>query len=70
MGTDLGVLEDLVDSETEEEYESSWKQMCTMCRGFPLFLSYLSTTWLSHKQKFANAWVDTIMHIGTTKTNR
>ncbi|XP_057432946.1 uncharacterized protein LOC130725772 [Lotus japonicus] len=34
------------------------------------FATYCSTTWLVHKQKFAKAWTNHVMHFGTTTSNR
>lgn len=37
----------------------------------PDFCEYVKNTWLNpHKEKFVTAWVDRLMHMGNTTTNR
>ncbi|XP_057443826.1 protein FAR1-RELATED SEQUENCE 5-like [Lotus japonicus] len=40
-------------AETVEQFDEEWKEMCVMCKDYPDFISYISTTWLKHKEKFS-----------------
>ncbi|XP_057424437.1 protein FAR1-RELATED SEQUENCE 5-like [Lotus japonicus] len=76
IGTDdfaLSVMENwkcLIYAETVEQFDEEWKEMCVMCKDFPDFISYISTTWLKHKEKFVSAWTNSVLHFGTTTSNR
>ncbi|XP_057425864.1 uncharacterized protein LOC130719248 [Lotus japonicus] len=60
----------LIYAETVEQFDEEWKEMCVMCKDFPDFISYISTTWLKHKEKFVSAWTNSVLHFGTTTSNR
>ncbi|XP_057444454.1 protein FAR1-RELATED SEQUENCE 5-like [Lotus japonicus] len=53
-----------------EQFDEEWKEMCVMCKDYPDFISYISTTWLKHKEKFVSAWTNSVLHFGTTTSNR
>src|ERR1044072_752754 len=62
---------ELVDAETEEQFQAYWTQLFEMCKGkYGDFTSYVSTTWLVHKEKFVKAWTNRVMHFGNTTSNR
>ncbi|XP_057426429.1 PKS-NRPS hybrid synthetase cheA-like [Lotus japonicus] len=62
---------EVVDAATVEEFEVKWMQLFNMCKAkYSNFTSYCSTTWLVHKEKFAKAWTNHVMHFGTTTSNR
>ncbi|XP_057445785.1 uncharacterized protein LOC130737925 [Lotus japonicus] len=61
---------DLVNAETEQQYEKEWRNMCAMCKDHPKFTKYISETWLTHKEKFVKAWTNNVMHFGNTTSNR
>ena len=60
-----------MESTTEEEYESRVKELDTLCHRFWDFREYHHDTWLTpHKESFVHAWIDRVMHLGNTTTNR
>ncbi|XP_057416139.1 uncharacterized protein LOC130710792 [Lotus japonicus] len=63
---------ELVDAPTVPEFEAHWIELFNMCKHKHKlkFATYCSTTWLVHKQKFAKAWTNHVMHFGTTTSNR
>ena len=62
---------DLVNSPTENEYESRLQNFLGVCNGDTKFIDYCMNTWLvEHKEKFVNAWIDKVMHLDTTTSNR
>jgi hypothetical protein len=61
----------LVDSPTLEDYDSRLENFQIVCKGFQGFVEYVMNTWLNpHKEKFVHAWIDRVMHLGNTTTNR
>ncbi|XP_057430848.1 uncharacterized protein LOC130723738 [Lotus japonicus] len=67
----MGKWGEVVDAATVEEFEVQWMQLFNMCKDkYSNFTSYCSTTWLVHKEKFAKAWTNHVMHFGTTTSNR
>ncbi|KAJ1424222.1 Protein FAR1-RELATED SEQUENCE 6 [Sesbania bispinosa] len=61
----------LMHSSTESDFEMQLTTFEQMCLPFGLFLNYVKNTWLiPHKEKFVDAWINKVMHLGTTTTNR
>ncbi|KAJ1439532.1 PKS-NRPS hybrid synthetase [Sesbania bispinosa] len=61
----------LMHSSTENDFEMQLAYFEQMCLPFGLFLNYVKNTWLiPYKEKFVGAWINKVMHLGTTTTNR
>ena len=61
----------VVESPTEEDYNKRVSYFELVCKEFKPFFEYCMKTWLTpHKECFVDAWVDKVMHLGNTTTNR
>ena len=58
----------LVASPTTAEYDQRLEQLCQ--RVPAKVFTYLSTTWLCHKDRFVQAWICQIKHFGHVTTSR
>jgi alpha-glucosidase len=63
--------ENIVDSTSEEEYNSSVNTFKERYGHWPEFIEYGESTILGPvKEKFVRVWTDRVMHLGNTTTNR
>jgi alpha-glucosidase len=63
--------ENIVDSASEEEYNSSVNTFKERYGHWPEFIEYVESTILGLvKEKFVRVWTDRVMHLGNTTTNR
>lgn len=60
----------VVYSETQELYESRWREMSLQFAAYPELIEYIKDTWLIYKEKFVSVWTQKTMHFGNTSTNR
>jgi alpha-glucosidase len=63
--------ENIVDSASEEEYNSSVNTFKERYGHWPEFIEYVESTILGLiKEKFVRVWTDRVTHLGNTTTNR
>lgn len=63
--------EDIVDSDTEEAYVDNYNQFKVVCEKWPMFMEYVECKILgSVKEKIVKFWVNKVMHMGNTTTDR
>ena len=54
----------------ETEFVAHLKHFETVCVDIPLFVKYVSETWLTpYKERFVDAWTNRATHLGNTTTN-
>ncbi|KAJ1403443.1 PKS-NRPS hybrid synthetase [Sesbania bispinosa] len=71
MATYYGYLDEFNAFFHRSDFEMQLASFEQMCLPFGLFLNYVKNTWLiSHKEKSVDAWINKVMHLGTTTTNR
>ncbi|KAJ1375943.1 MULE transposase domain [Sesbania bispinosa] len=59
----------VIQSPTEVDFDDRFAQFEELCP--PTFFDYVNKTWIiPHKEKFVVAWIDRVMHLGNTTTNR
>ncbi|KAJ1393023.1 OTU domain [Sesbania bispinosa] len=59
----------VIQSPTEVDFDDRFAQFEELCP--PTFFDYVNKTWITpHKEKFVAAWIDRVMHLGNTTTNR
>ncbi|KAJ1409029.1 PKS-NRPS hybrid synthetase [Sesbania bispinosa] len=67
----MDVWMSLMHSSTERDFGMQLAYFEQMCLPFDMFLNYVKNTWLiPHKEKFVDAWINKVMHLGMTTTNR
>ncbi|KAI5395113.1 hypothetical protein KIW84_061638 [Lathyrus oleraceus] len=55
----------------EVEYDQLLHQLERACVDFSGFINYVKYTWLTpHRQRFVGAWINRVLHLGNTTTNR
>ena len=60
-----------MNSTDEQIYEQHLKSLTNICACYAAFQEYVYYTWLlHHKDRFVHAWIDHVMHLGHTTTNR
>lgn len=57
-------------STTEEAFEIAWSQLQRDSEQYPSTLTYISSTWLTNKEKSVDSWVGKTMHFGCVTTSR
>ena len=61
----------VVDSPDSDVYQQRMTHFEDVSTPFSNFIDYVKNTWLiPHKERFVSAWVDQVMHLGNTTTNR
>ncbi|KAL5146828.1 Protein FAR1-RELATED SEQUENCE 5 [Glycine soja] len=61
----------LVDCPSEQEFPEHLQRFQVACSSWPMFIDYVCETWIvPHKEKFILAWMNKVMHLGNTTTNR
>ena len=61
----------VIDSPNEGDYDIRVSHLENICSPFLIFCEYVKNTWLiPHKEKFVSAWIDKVMHLGNTTSNR
>ena len=61
----------LLQSLDEESYNERWKSVTNRCVHYKVFVDYVQNAWLTpFKEKFVQAWIHRVMHLGNTATNR
>ena len=61
----------LVDCPFEQEFDDCLMKFEIGCSPWPMFVDYVKQTWLiPHKEKFVKAWMNKVMHLGNTSTNK
>jgi transposase-like protein len=61
----------LVWSRDEEKYQEQLNEFEQACVEWSTFVNYVKETWLKpHKDRFVEAWVNQVMHLGNLTTNR
>ncbi|XP_068475207.1 uncharacterized protein [Phaseolus vulgaris] len=61
----------VVDCDIVEAFEDRVNALRVVCSPWPIFVDYVMDTWLRpHKEKFVKAWIDKVMHLGNTTSNR
>ncbi|KAJ1423146.1 MULE transposase domain [Sesbania bispinosa] len=59
----------VIQSPTEVDFDDRFAQFEELCP--PTFFDYVNKTWIiPHKEKFVAAWIDRVMHLGNTTTNK
>ncbi|KAL5134493.1 hypothetical protein HKD37_03G007636 [Glycine soja] len=54
-----------------KNFDECLKKFEMVCSLWPMFVDYVKETWIiSHKEKFVSAWMNKVMHLGNTTTNR
>lgn len=49
---------------SEQEFSSRWTEFCSEFGQYPDLVAYLDATWLTHKEKFVDAWISKSLHLG------
>lgn len=65
-----GIWRRVMEAPTEQEYEDAVMYLGERMRVYPRVVSYVTGTWLVHKQKFVRAWTNNALHLGNTTTCR
>ena len=61
----------LVDCLSEQEFDEYLMKFEMVCSPWPMFVDYMKQTWLiPHKERFVNALMNKVMHLGNTTTNK
>ena len=60
---------EFVESPTEESYASKLMKFKEVCMPFLKFITYVETTVLNLKEKFARAWTNKVLHLGCGTIN-
>ncbi|KAH1242526.1 Protein FAR1-RELATED SEQUENCE 5 [Glycine max] len=61
----------LVDCPSEQEFPEHLQRFQVVYSPWPMFIDYVCETWIvPHKEKFITAWMNKVMHLGNTTTNR
>ncbi|KAH1194020.1 hypothetical protein GmHk_19G054918 [Glycine max] len=61
----------LVDCPSEQQFAECHQKFQMACSPWPMFVDYVNETWIfPHKEKFITAWMNKVMHLGNTTTNR
>lgn len=62
---------ELVRANDEVEYHQHLQQFEHACMDFRPFFDYAKDTWFTpHRHRFLRAWVNQVLHLGNTTTNR
>ena len=63
--------EEVVWASDEVEYAQKLEQLEQACFNCADFIDYVKDTWLiPHRHRFVGAWIDRVLHLGNTTTNR
>ncbi|KAH1238358.1 hypothetical protein GmHk_08G023034 [Glycine max] len=61
----------LTDCPLEQQFDECLKKFEMACAPWPMFVDYVKETWIiPHKEKFVSAWINKVMHLENTTTNR
>ncbi|XP_068504274.1 uncharacterized protein [Phaseolus vulgaris] len=61
----------VVDCDIVEVFEDRVNTLRVVCSPWPIFVDYVMDTWLRpHKEKIVKAWIDKVMHLGNTTSNK
>ncbi|KAL5165409.1 hypothetical protein HKD37_18G050537 [Glycine soja] len=61
----------LMDCLSEQEFDDCLMKFEITCLTWPMFVDYVKQTWLiPHMQRFVKVWMNKVMHLGNTTTNR
>jgi len=61
----------LVMAKSEEDFDQLFSRLNDDFHDFPQVLAYMKTTWIDkYKERFVACWIDTVMHLGNTTSNR
>jgi len=61
----------LVDCPSEQESDECLMKFEIVCSTWSMFVDYVKQRWLiPHKEKFVKAWVNKIMHLENTTSNK
>ncbi|XP_068466587.1 uncharacterized protein [Phaseolus vulgaris] len=67
----MDVRGSVVDCDIVEAFEDRVNALRVVCSPWPIFVDYVMDTWLRpHKEKIVKAWIDKVMHLGNTTSNR
>ena len=59
------------DYPSQSEYKGRVKMFGIVCSPWEYFVEYVKNTWLiPHKECFVKVWMDKVMHLGNTISNR
>ncbi|XP_058734907.1 protein FAR1-RELATED SEQUENCE 5-like [Vicia villosa] len=62
---------ELIKASDEMEYHQRLKQLEDACVDSKGFIDYVNDTWLTpHRHRFVEAWINQVLHLGNTTTNR
>ncbi|XP_058742218.1 PKS-NRPS hybrid synthetase cheA-like [Vicia villosa] len=62
---------ELIKASDEMEYHQRLKQLEDACVDSKGFIDYVNDTWLTpHRHRFFEAWINQVLHLGNTTTNR
>ncbi|XP_058762065.1 putative protein FAR1-RELATED SEQUENCE 10 [Vicia villosa] len=62
---------ELIKASDEMEYHQRLKQLEDACVDYKGFIDYVNDTWLTpHIHRFVEAWINQVLHLGNTTTNR
>ncbi|XP_058760410.1 PKS-NRPS hybrid synthetase cheA-like [Vicia villosa] len=62
---------ELTRASDEMEYHQRLKQLEDACVDSKGFIDYVNETWLTpHRHRFVEAWINQVLHLGNTTTNR
>ena len=53
-----------------EVFEVQWDELQTKYRHLPFVTRYPDRTWVKHKEKYVEAWVGYVFHLGYSTTSR
>jgi len=61
----------IVGCDIVEAFEDRVNALRVVCSPWLIFVDYVMDTWLHpHKEKFVKAWIDKVMHLGNTTSNK
>ena len=65
----MDAWESLVDCPSKHQFDDCLKKFEIVCSSWPMFVDYANQTWIiPHKEKFVEAWMNKVMHLGNTTT--
>ena len=67
----MTAFDSVIDSPDEDAYTHRLTHFEDVSAPFSNFIDYVKNTWLNpHRKKCVAAWIDWVMHLGNTTTNR
>src|ERR1051325_10494977 len=62
---------ELIRASDQVGYQQRLQQLEHACVDFTTFIDFVKDTWLSpHRHRFIEAWINQVLHLGNTTTNR